>query len=390
MKITIISPVFPYPNRGILGGIERVVENLSIFLKKLNHNVKIVTTYWNGGNRYDKYKEIPILRVKDSKSIFGKLGSIFLFNSFSFGLNILRKKNFTFYRDSDIIILSFVFGFTRFFKFKRIPVISIFYHYENPRSIGDYLNLPFYNYLAKKQFSKHKNIITASESSKKQVIDFYDVKSEYIKFIPYGINLERFNPKNHNPEIKNKFGNSILLYVGAFYERKRIPILLKAMTNIIKQIPEAHLILIGTGQMLDYCKKFSKLLGIDQNVTFLGFVKDDLIRKYYASSEIFILPSELEGYGLVILEAMASGTPVICANKPPMSKIIENGGRTFKLNNSNDLSKKIIMLLNDREELSKLKRNALLIVKKYEWNHIIKIYIDYLNEKINLNINRYD
>jgi len=56
MKITIISPVFPYPNRGILGGIERVVENLSIFFKKLNHNVKIVTTYWNGGNRYDKYR----------------------------------------------------------------------------------------------------------------------------------------------------------------------------------------------------------------------------------------------------------------------------------------------------------------------------------------------
>ena len=81
-----------------------------------------------------------------------------------------------------------------------------------------------------------------------------------------------------------------------------------------------------------------------------------------------------------MLEAMASGTPVICADKPPMSEIIESGGLTFKLNNSEDLSKKIIEILNDKEKLEELKRNALNVAKKYVWEKIVENYIDILKQ----------
>ena len=77
---------------------------------------------------------------------------------------------------------------------------------------------------------------------------------------------------------------------------------------------------------------------------------------------------------------MASGTPIICANKPPMSEIIETGGITFKLNDSMDLSKKIIYLLNNQKELAKLRDNALNVVKKYDWIKISKSYLDYINK----------
>ncbi len=381
MNITFITLSFPSPNEGSLPGIEKSVKSLATYLKKLGHNVKIVTTYWNGGKKFGKYKDIPILRVLESKALFGKIGTFFLLHYYTFGLQIIRKKNFIFYQDSDVLIFPLAVGFTRYFKISKIPIISIFHHYESPRKLRDYIYLPFYKYLAKKQFKMHRNIITRSQAAKEDLFRFYSKQEEeFVKIIPDGINLEKFNPNNKDSQIRKKYGNNILLYVGPFYNRKKIPILLKAMPLIIKKIPDIHLILIGKGEVWNGCKNLAKLLGIQQHTSFLGFVQEELLRKYYASSKLFILPSEIEGFGQVILEAMASGIPVICANKPPMSKVIENGGKTFILNNPQDLSKKLIELLFDDKERLTLSQNALMVAKKYQWKQIANKYINFIKE----------
>ncbi len=381
MNITFITLSFPFPNEGSLPGIETSVKNLALYLKKLGHNIKIVTTYWNRGKKFGNYKDIPILRVLDSKALLGKIGTLFLLHYYTFGLQIIRKKNFTFYHDSDVLIFPLAVGFTRYFKNNKIPIISIFHHYESPEKLRDYIYLPFYKYLAKKQFKIHKNIITRSQAAKKDLLRFYGKQEEnYVKIIPDGINLKNFNPKNKDPQIQKKYGNNVLLYVGPFYNRKKIPILLKAMPIIIKKIPDIHLILIGKGEVWNECKVLAKLLGIQRHTSFLGFVEEESLRKFYASSKIFVFPSEIEGFGQVILEALASGIPVICANKPPMSKVIENGGKTFFLNNPQDLSKKIIELLNDKEERLTLSRNALMVAKKYQWKQIANKYISFIKE----------
>ena len=77
MRITILSPYFPYPKRGKFYGVERYTENLAISLKNLGNDIKIVTTYWNGGKRYDNYKGIQILRVLDTGTIFKEENSLF-------------------------------------------------------------------------------------------------------------------------------------------------------------------------------------------------------------------------------------------------------------------------------------------------------------------------
>ena len=100
--------------------------------------------------------------------------------------------------------------------------------------------------------------------------------------------------------------------------------------------------------------------------------------KYYASSDIFIFPSVSEGFGQVLLEAMASGTPVICSDKPPMSEIVGDGGLTFEVDDSEDLAQKIIYLLKNREALARLKENALKIAMTYKWSEIAKFYNNYL------------
>lgn len=387
MKISIITFGFPYPRPGKLLGVELFVKNLAIQLKNLGNDIKIVTTYWNGGKRYDNYKGIPILRILDSKAILGKFGSIFQLNFMTFGLNLIRKKNFKFYRDSDIIILCFGIGFSGFFKLKKIPIISIFFHYDIPKSITDYLTIPFLHHLEKIQYKKHKNIITLSNSSKIDIMKKLGIEEKNIKVIPVGVDTNRFNSSNRSIKIKEKYGNKILLYLGLMIHRKRVPILLKAMLKVYKRFPEVKLILIGRGIYLNRYKNYAQRLKIEKNLIWKEWV--DRPEIFYASSDIFVFPSESEGFGQVIIEAMACGIPVICANIPPMSEIIENGGITFNLNDPNDLAEKIIYLLKDKERRLLLGKNALNIIKKkYEWLHIAETYIDFLKKIHRLNYSK--
>ena len=382
MKIAIITPSFPYPKRGERGlyGIERYSENLATNLKKINHNVKIITTFWNGGKRYDNYKGIPILRILDSKALIGKLGSFFYFNYLTFGLNLLRKKNYKFFKDSDVIIMNLAINSISFFKIKRVPIFSIFHHRQPLEFMSYYITYPFLHYMEKRQFRRFKNVITVSNASKNDIIKYYGLNEKYIKVIPNGIDTKNFNPKNNSKEIREKYGNNILLYSGLMIPRKGVSVLLKAMPYVIKEIPDVHLILTGEGPSLNNWKNLSNTLGIQNYISFLGFLDEELLLKYYATCDIFVFPSRKEGFGQVILEAMASGTPVICANIPPMSDIIGGGGKTFKLNDSKDLSKKIIELLLDQKKLEALREKALNEVKKYDWIDIAKNYVNYFNE----------
>jgi glycosyltransferase involved in cell wall biosynthesis len=392
MKITIISPFFPYPKRGKYYGQERYTENLAIHLKNLGNHVKIVTNFWNGGKRYDDYKGIKILRVKDSGPLLKMYGTLDYLHYTIFGLSILKKKNFRFYNDSDILLLNIPLIFSRFFTIKKIPTISIFHHFIIEKSLFykivlyllrkfqfGLIPLSIYHYLERSMFRINKNVITISERSKKDLIKYYDINQNNIEVIPNGVDLKKFNPRNYSEDIRKKYGQKILFFSGLMVKRKNIDILLKAMVLVLEELPEAQLILTGKGPLLENYKSTSKSLNIENNVHFLGFVPDKDLIKYYATSDIYVFPSNLEGFGQVVIEALASGTPVICSNLPPMSDIIENAGLTFMHNSPSDLANKIIELLKNKV-YETLQNNTLRVAKKYKWSNIAKIYYKFIKE----------
>jgi hypothetical protein len=95
VRITIITPVFPYPKRGVYTGIERHIEGLCKGFKKLGHKVTIITTYWNGGSSYHNLNGIEIYRFKDLRVILGKLGKlsgVFELDFLTFSLNVTLNK----------------------------------------------------------------------------------------------------------------------------------------------------------------------------------------------------------------------------------------------------------------------------------------------------------
>ncbi len=379
LDISILTLVFPYPNSGALPGVENYIRSVAVPIKKLGHRVKIITTYWNGKKKYDTYKGIPIIRVSDSRRFLGKIGCAFHLNNITFGLNLLRKKNLKYFYNSDLLILPLAIGFVSLLRLKKRNIISTFLHYDEPRSFIDFLTLPFYHFIEKRQLKKNKKIITISETSKKEIKKHYGISGEKIKVFPIGVNTNKFNPQQRDPNLRKKYGPNILLYVGPIIYRKRIPVLFKAIHYIINdfKITDFHLLIIGDGPLLDEYIQLSKKLDLTDHITFLGFVSDKFLPKYYASSDLFVFPSELEGFGQVILEAMASGIPPLCANRPPMSKIVKNEKMLFKTNDSKDLAKKIVKILNSQSYYEDLKSFIDKRVQKYKQINIAKKWVEF-------------
>lgn len=381
MKITLITPFFPHPNRGHAHGAERYAEGLVIGLKKAGHEVKIVTSFYNGKKRIDFFQGIPILRIHDSNSLLNFHGSIFFLHYISFGFFSTRKSIFNFYKDSDVIITDIALGWSKFFR-KKIPLVSVFFHYDEDLTTKGFFYRLFYinflRFIEKQYFKGKRNIIAISKKSKLDLIQKYNIPEETITVIPIGIDLEKFNPKNYSNVLKEKYNDYTILYSSLTVYRKRLPVLLRAMQRVIKEIPSVHLILTGGGPLWEYCKNLARNIGIENNTTFLGFINDKLLQCLYASCNLFVFPSEKEGFGQVILEAMASGTPVICADVSPMADILEKGGKTFQVNNYEDLSRKIIKIFKNEEELNNYQKKVYEIAQKYEWSKIIGIYSEYL------------
>ena len=121
----------------------------------------------------------------------------------------------------------------------------------------------------------------------------------------------------------------------------------------------------------------AKKEGIEKHVVFHGWVDQSKLSSYYKSADICVFPSRHEGFGLVVLEAMASGIPVIASDIPSFQEIISDGydGKLFKSEDADDLSKEIIALYQDPHLRKKLSRNAFEKAKRYSWENIADKYI---------------
>ena len=212
-------------------------------------------------------------------------------------------------------------------------------------------------------------IISVSNFTKKKLIE-QGIIPEKIEVIPNGINLEEFK------KIKaKKFDRPTIIYIGRLVDYKRVDILIKATHLIKKEIKDIQCLIIGQGDERKNLEKLVKSLDLQNNIKFLGYVPSfEETIKLRKSSHIFVTPSTLEGFGISILEAMASKIPYICSDLEVFKEITENGkgGLFFKKNNFNNLAKKILLLLKDKELYKKKIIEAQNYVKKYDWKEIAK------------------
>jgi len=222
--------------------------------------------------------------------------------------------------------------------------------------------------------SKIQNIIVCSQFNK-EIINSMTSSKVYV--IPNGVNL---------PSIQNIQSRSLpmssIFYVGMLLKSKGVDILISAIPIIKKSIPDACLYIAGAGKEEAKLKNLVKELNVEGNVKFLGFITEEEKYAYYKSIDIFVLPSLFEPFGIVLLEAMACGKPIVASNVGGIPYIVEDGktGLLFESENVEDLAEKIVTLLKDKESREKMGKAGKERAKEFTWEKVAERTVEVYKE----------
>lgn len=188
-----------------------------------------------------------------------------------------------------------------------------------------------------------------------------------IEVVSNGVNACLFYPEN-----LKKNGRRIL-HVGRISYEKNIDVLLKAFKIVIEKYPDAVLYIAGNGPDVDSLKELAKKLKIEKNINFLGNIEHEKLRQVYSGSDVFVTASTIETEGLVILEAMSCGMPVVGVNKLAMPYIVKNGANGFLVNPGDfrAIAEGMEKLLKDKELRDKFSKNSLKMSEKFSLNYSI-------------------
>ncbi len=226
--------------------------------------------------------------------------------------------------------------------------------------------------LEKKIFEEnnYKKIIAISKEGKEEIIRYYGVRLEDIIVIYNGVNLEEFHPKNRalfRGEIREEFNISndefLILFVGSGYRRKGLRYLIEAV-SLLKEKRPLKMLVVARGKKKFYLR-LARRLGVEDKIIFTGGRKD--LRKFYAASDLFVLPTIYEPFGNVCLETLASGLPIIVSKTSGAAEIITEGENGLLLKNprdSRELAEKIRLAFDNRFR-NKLSKNARTLAENF-------------------------
>jgi len=184
-----------------------------------------------------------------------------------------------------------------------------------------------------------------------------------VKYISNGLNLDNFKSKENYKSKQIK-----ILHVGRLSYEKNIDIILKSMPEIIKHHPKIILNIIGGGPAKKTLEKLVKKLNIEKNVNFLGYIKRENLPDIYNVHDIFITASTMETQGIVILEAMASGLPIIGVKKYAIPDVVLHNKNGFlaKPGNLKKITEYLLKLIKDEKMREKFGRESLLQSKSHD------------------------
>ncbi|MGA3059741.1 MAG: glycosyltransferase family 4 protein [Candidatus Bathyarchaeia archaeon] len=237
------------------------------------------------------------------------------------------------------------------------------------------------SYLQLLNYSNSSNlvdrIVVNSEYMKKRVAVSYRLNRDKIVVIPNGIDLREFKKNNAKIELD---GDPAILSVGLVSFVKGFDILIRSTAMLKHKLPKMKVHFVG--QAAKQYINLAKASGLEDSIVFHGEVEHSMINRYYASADILVIASRTEGFSLALIEAMASGLPVVASNIGSLSEIISNGtnGILFQNENSVNLSNAIFELHQNPILRRHFSDNGLKTSKKYDWKNIAEKYISLYRE----------
>jgi len=337
------------------GGAEVHLEEILRHLVNKGHDVDLLCCGFDGGADEEIVEGVNIIR-RGSRSNFNWI--------VPFAIKKLTKQ-----KKYDILfedINKIPFYSPLYLKIPRLVVIPHLFSNTIFKEINFLLGS--YIYFFEKPFSliyKKYNMMVISESTAEEMVE-RGVDKSLVHVVECGIDHDLYNTNSDTA----KFDKPTIIYLGRIKKYKSIETAIDAMPQIIKHVPEARLIIVGTGDHLPVLQDSVKTMHLDERVEFKGFVSHKAKVKLLRQAHLSIYSSLKEGWGLTNIEANACGTPVLAARVPGLRDSVDEGisGLLFEYGNVNEYSEMAIKILSDQKFRSELEQGALKHAAKFSWN----------------------
>ena len=262
----------------------------------------------------------------------------------------------------------------------KIPIVTTL-HGTDITLVG---NHPFYKPAVTFSINKSDIVTCVSKSLMEDTREFFGIKRD-IKVIPNFIDIDKYE-KKHNISEKNVISEGdekIIVHISNFRPLKRIIDVLKIFEKVNSEI-SSKLIMVGDGPEKKKAKDYLRKNNLKNRVIFLG--KTNEVDEILCSSDLFLLPSEKESFGLAALEAMALKVPVISTNIGGLSELNINGnsGYTSDIGDIDSMASNAIKILSDKSLKKKYRSQAFENAKKYDIKKIIPLYESVYKEALNI------
>ncbi|WP_339609835.1 N-acetyl-alpha-D-glucosaminyl L-malate synthase BshA [uncultured Planktosalinus sp.] len=248
-------------------------------------------------------------------------------------------------------------------------------------------NHPFYKPAVTFSINKSDVVTSVSESLKEDTLRLFDIKTP-IEVVPNFINLEKHLQSEYSEcqrEIMASEDEFIITHVSNFRKVKRIDDVVKVFYEIQKKLP-AKLVMVGEGPEKEVAEETCHQLSIEEKVIFLG--NSDEVHKILCFTDVFLLPSEKESFGLAALEAMACGVPVISTNTGGLPEVNKQGvsGYLSDVGNVEEMTQNALKILSNKTTLDAFKQQARKTAAQFDIHKIVPVYeMLYIQSINNLN-----
>jgi glycogen synthase len=220
-------------------------------------------------------------------------------------------------------------------------------------------------------------VITCSAYMREHVADVYGLEEARIAVIPNGIDPSELVPVDDLDTLRSRFAEpdeKLVLLVGRLVYEKGFQLALEALPGLIERVGDVRFLVAGSGTAERELREQATALGLDPHGTFLGWIGDDVLHSLYRIADLTVVPSIYEPFGLVALEAMASGCPCLVADTGGLREVVPNEdvGLRFRSRDPRSLASMAERLLTDEELRDRLVAEASEHVLSFDWADVAR------------------
>ena len=375
MKILMLT--WEYPPR-VVGGIARVVYDLSHRLIKDGHEVTVVTYRDGEVPYYEDDKGVKVYRVDNYMIQPNNFIDWILqlnFNMVERASQIIAEQGkFDVIHAHDWLVANAAKTLKHSFD---IPIVATIHATEAGRNSG--IREPNQKYINDTEWMltyEANEVIVNSNYMKSEVQRLFGLPFEKINVVPNGVNLNKFTGMDRDYSFRRKYAmdnEKIILFMGRLVYEKGVQNLIAAMPKVLASYHDAKLVIAGKGGMLDELKAQADYLGISNKVYFAGYMNGKDVERMYKAADISVFPSTYEPFGIVALEGMLAERPIVVSDAGGLGEIVEHRvtGMKSYCGNPNSIADSILELLFNPELCDNIVKNAKIKVKEnYNWQKI--------------------